>query len=66
MACLCFRNLISLYHKGTNDDSMFVCENYDLNITSTNKLFYPNMGFMGSKKENETLKKLINFMYLHS
>jgi hypothetical protein len=59
---LCFRDLITLYNKGTNDDTMFVCENYDLNITSTNKLFYPNMGFMGAKKENETLKKLINFM----
>ena len=59
---LCFRDLITLYHKGTNDDTMFVCENYDLNITSTNKLFYPSMGFMGAKKENETLKKLIHFM----
>lgn len=32
---LCFRDLIGLYHKGTNDDSMFVCENYDENISST-------------------------------
>lgn len=45
---LCFKNLIGLYNKGTNDDTMFVCENYDLNITSTNKLFYPNTGFMGA------------------
>ena len=30
---LCFKNLISLYNKGTNNDTMFVCENYDLNIT---------------------------------
>jgi hypothetical protein len=37
---LCFRDLISLYNKGTNDDSMFVCENYDLNISSTTQLFY--------------------------
>jgi hypothetical protein len=59
---LCFRDLITLYNKGTNDDNMFVCENYDLNITSTNKLFYPNIGFMGAKKENETLKELIHFM----
>jgi hypothetical protein len=59
---LCFRDLISLYNKGTNDDTMFVCENYDLNITSTNKLFYPNAGFMGAKKENETLKQMIEFM----
>lgn len=59
---LCFRDLITLYNKGTNDDRMFVCENYDLNVTSTNKLFYPNAGFMGAKKENETLKEFIHFM----
>lgn len=59
---LCFRDLITLYNKGTNDDNMFVCENYDLNVTSTNKLFYPNAGFMGAKKENETLKEFIHFM----
>jgi len=59
---LCFKNLIGLYNKGTNDDTMFVCENYDLNITSTNKLFYPNAGFMGAKKESPTLKQFIDFM----
>jgi len=59
---LCFRDLISLYNKGTNDDTMFVCENYDTNITSTNKLFYPDANFMGAKKENDTLKEFINFM----
>lgn len=59
---LCFRDLIGLYHRGTNDDTMFVCENYDSNITSTNKLFYPNAGFMGAKKENETVKQFIDFM----
>ena len=59
---LCFRDLISLYNKGTNDDTMFVCENYDDNITSTNKLFYPDANFMGAKKENDTLKEFINFM----
>jgi hypothetical protein len=59
---LCFRDLISLYNKGTNDDTMFVCENYASNITSTNKLFYPNAGFMGAKKENKTVKEFIDFM----
>jgi hypothetical protein len=59
---LCFRNLIGLYNKGTNDDTLFVCENYDVNITSTNKLFYPNVNFMGARKENHTVKELINFM----
>lgn len=59
---LCFQNLIGLYNKGTNDDLMFVCENYNMNITSTNKLFYPNANFMGAKKNNATIKEFINFM----
>ena len=59
---LCFRDLIGLYNKGTNDDTMFVCENYDENITATTELFYPNLGFMGAKNENETVKNLIDFM----
>ena len=59
---LCFRDLISLYNRGTNDDTMFVCENYDLNITSTNKLFYPSACFMGAHKENDTVKQFIDFM----
>jgi hypothetical protein len=41
---------------------MFVCENYDMNITSTTNLFYPNTSFMGAKKENETVKELINYI----
>jgi len=59
---LCFRDLIGLYHKGTNDDSMFVCENYNENISSTNNLFYPNVAFMGSKKENPILERFIDFI----
>jgi hypothetical protein len=59
---LCFSDLIALYNKGINDDSMFVCENSDTNITVTNKLFYPNANFMGAKKENDTVKEFINFM----
>ena len=59
---LCFRDLIGMYNKGTNDESMFVCENYDMNITSTTKLFYPSANFMGARKENGTIKEFINFM----
>jgi hypothetical protein len=59
---LCFRDLIGLYNKGINDESMFVCENYDTNVTSTNKLFYPNANFMGARKENDTVKDFIHFM----
>ena len=59
---LCFRDLISMYNKGTSDDMMFVCENYDMNITATTNLYYPNMNFMGAKKGNECVKGLIDYI----
>lgn len=62
---LCFRDLAGLFRKGTNDNAMFVCENYDANITSTNRMFYPNAHFMGATKENETVRQYIHFMEQH-
>lgn len=59
---LCFRDLIGLYNRGTNDDNMFVCENVDSNITATNQLYYPDSDFMGATKHNETMKKYIHFL----
>ena len=59
---LCSKNLIGLYEKGTNDDTMFVCENINGNITSTNNMFYPDARFMGAKKNNDTVDKYINHL----
>jgi hypothetical protein len=59
---LCFRNLNDLYTRGTNGQKMFICENMNSNITSTNYDFYPDMRFMGAQKDNETVGKLIDFM----
>jgi hypothetical protein len=59
---LCFRDLIELWENGTKNNKMFVCENYDSNITSTNKYFYPSVHFMGAKKDNATIKQLGDFM----
>jgi hypothetical protein len=59
---LCFRDLIGLYQKGINGNTMFVCENVDSNITATTDLFYPDANFMGAPKENKTLKDYIGFM----
>ena len=59
---LCARDLIGLYEKGTNGDSMFVCENIDTNITSTSNIFYPDARFMGAKKENVVMKQYIDFI----
>jgi hypothetical protein len=59
---LCFKDLIGLYEKGTNGETMFICENVNMNITSTTDLFYPDSRFMGAKKENKNVKDFINFM----
>jgi hypothetical protein len=59
---LCARDLIGLYEKGTNGDTMFVCENINMNITSTTELFYPDAKFMGAKKNNEVMNQYIEFM----
>ena len=59
---LCCRDLIGLYEKGTNQNTMFVCENVNMNITSTTDLYYPDARFMGAKKNNEVLAQYIEFM----
>jgi len=59
---LCFRNLDSVYKKGTIHKKMFIGENIDGNITSTHFEFYPNIEFMGANKQNETVQQLIDFM----
>ena len=59
---LCFKDLESLYKKGTKYDRMFIGENVDNNITSTHYNFYPNIGFMGADKKNQTIQELIDFM----
>jgi len=59
---LCFKDLHDLYETKTRDNKMFICENVDVNITSTTDLFYPDATFMGAKKECEILKQYIDFM----
>jgi hypothetical protein len=59
---LCCKDIIGLYEKGTRDDTMFVCENINANITSTNDMFYPDARFMGALKNNETVSAYINHL----
>ena len=59
---VCFQNLKGLYEKGTQNDSMFVCENVNKNITSTTYDFCPDVRFIGAKKDNDTVKLLLDFM----
>lgn len=59
---LCKRDLMPMFQTGTRDGQFFVCENYDMNISSTHKSFYPDIRFMGSKKENPILREFIDYM----
>ena len=59
---LCFKDLIGLYLKGTNSGRMFVCENVNMNITSTTNMFYPDVRFMGANKGNHTMHEYIEFV----
>jgi hypothetical protein len=59
---LCFKDLHSLYQKGTSHNKMFVCETIDRNITSNELDFYPNVSFYGAPKENEQMRELCNFI----
>jgi len=58
---ICMRNLIGLY----NDAKMsvpFIGEFVNRNITSTYHDFYPNMEFMGCRKEDIVIGELIEFI----
>ena len=62
LSFVCMKNLMGLYHKGTINDKMFVCENNNSNITSTTHDFYPDLAFCGAKKHNKTVGELIDFI----
>ena len=59
---LCFKNLDSLYNKGTRGNKMFICETIDRNITSTEYDYYPNISFCGAPKECPTVMELCDFI----
>lgn len=59
---LCFKNLLSLYDTGTQNNKMFICENINQNVTSVHQLFYPDTNFMGANKDNYVLGQYIDFM----
>jgi hypothetical protein len=59
---VCNRDLISLYYQGTENDTPFLCEFVNRNITSTYLDFYPSIEFMGTNRENPVIGELIEFM----
>ncbi len=59
---LCLKDLSEIYQRGTQKNQMFLCEKANANITSESYRFYPDMYFMGTRKNNTVLNDLIQFM----
>ena len=58
---LCFKNLLSLFERGTTDDKIFVGENVNRNSSSVHYLFSPDISFIGAKPENPIIEDLIEY-----
>jgi hypothetical protein len=63
---ICSRNLKGLYEEGTMENKPFVCENINrtanLVMDKRHRAFLPDLYFFGAKKNNETLKEIIEFV----
>ena len=59
---LCMRDLHPLFETSIEGGGMFVCENVDRNVTSSQYKFYPDIHFFGAPRKNETVLELIHFM----
>ena len=57
LSFLCMKDLISMYEISTASDHMFICENNDKNVSSTKFQYYPDLNFMGAKKETEIVRQ---------
>ena len=63
---ICTRNLNSLFQRGTSGNRPFVCESInrscDLMKTKNSIPFIPNTKFMGSKKNDSSIREMIEFL----
>jgi hypothetical protein len=63
---ICSRNLRGLYEEGTAENKPFVCENVNrtenLLMDKRHHTFLPNLYFFGAKKNDNTIKELIEFV----
>ena len=63
---ICSKNLKSLYDTAISSGQPFVCENLNKSVNLAKQkqkmLFTPNGFFMGSAKNNETIRELIDYL----
>jgi len=67
---ICNENLIDFYNESTDGKKPFVCENVCRNSNQFHQkkrlLFCPDTFFMGSPKENGTIKELVMYLEQHT
>jgi len=59
---ICFQNLQCLYEQGIQNNSMFVGEFIDKNITSIQTQFFPSSKLMGCEKKSPIMEEYIQYM----
>jgi len=63
---LCFQSLVDTYHQATSGDKMFVCETQNHSFhsmsQSTQPSFMPHTHIFGANKNNEVVKKYVQYL----
>jgi len=59
---VCLRDIKDIYDSESEKTGCFAIETVDRNNTATHTTFFPNSKFMGCKKNNETVKEMMNYL----
>lgn len=63
---LCIKNLKELYEEGIAEQVPFICEKINHSADLSQNMFSPNIHFMGAKKNDETIKMLVEYLQKRS
>jgi len=59
---LCMKNLKGLYDEGVAANVPFICEKINHSVDLSQTMYSPNIHFMGAKKNDETIKALVEYL----
>ena len=59
---LCMKNLKGLYDEGLSGNVPFICEKINRSVDLSQTMYSPNIHFMGAKKNDETIKALVEYL----
>jgi hypothetical protein len=59
---LCFKDLGEMYDYGTKTNKLFICENINKSVTSSQHEYTTDATFMGCNPENQTIYEYVKYM----